>query len=256
MKKILFSLLTTLVLIYLFIVALMYFSQRSLLFYPQPSPEQYTEQSVEFNNQGQRLPGWVVNPGKAHALIYFGGNAEQVEQNSSSFYQLLPDYTIYLMPYRGYGSTPGQPTEAGLFSDALYIHDEIKDNYLSISAIGRSLGSGIATYVAANRNIERLVLITPYDSMARVAQGHYPFLPASFLIKDKFESFKRAKDVKAKTLLFIAGTDVVVPPQHAIELSQHFKPDQLSQLIIEQAGHNDIIIYPQYKQTLKSFMSR
>lgn len=256
MKKVFLSLLQTIALIYLATVALMYLMQRSLLYHPAPSPKQFAEKPVSFDNAGQKLQGWVLNPGQPHAVLYYGGNAEQVEQNTLPFYQQLPQYTIYLVPYRGYGNNDGSPTEQGLFSDALHVYDQIKDQHQSISAIGRSLGSGVAGYVAANRSVERLVLITPYDSIANVAQGHYPFLPAQWLIKDKYETFKRADKISAKTLVFIAGRDVVVPARHAYRLIPYLSNSQVEQLTIDDAGHNDISSFVEYKAALTDFMKR
>jgi pimeloyl-ACP methyl ester carboxylesterase len=250
------GILQTLVTVYLAVLVLMYLMQRSLLYFPVPSPLKYGERQVTFDNQGQSLSGWVLNPGKEHAIIYFGGNAESIEQNTRQFKQALPQYSIYLVPYRGYGNNLGEPTEQGLFSDALHIYDQIQSQHQTISAMGRSLGSGVASYIAANRTIDKLVLITPYDSIARVAQGHYPILPVSFLVKDKYESFKLADKISAKTLVFIAGQDVVVPPEHAHKLIEHLTNTQVEQLTIDQAGHNDISDYPQYQQTLTRFMTR
>ena len=87
------------------------------------------------------------------AIIYFGGNAESMAQSSDEIARQFPAFTVYLMDYRGYGRSTGEPSEEGLYSDALKLYDTMKSKYESISIGGRSLGSGIAVYVASQRKV-------------------------------------------------------------------------------------------------------
>ncbi len=113
---------------------------------------------------------------------------------------MLSGYTVYLIPYRGYGNNAGTPAEQVLYSDAVQIYTTIKDQHDSVSLMGRSLGSGIATYVAANRQVDKLILVTPFDSIENVAKDIYWMFPVSLLIKDKFRSSERVKDITAPNL--------------------------------------------------------
>lgn len=250
------SVIKAVVLCYVIILLLMYFFQRSLLYFPPPPPSSVNEQPITFKSEGQQLNGWVINPGQSNAIIYFGGNAEGIEQNATLFNEKLPNDTVYLIQYRGYGSSSGKPTEQALFSDALFIYDQIQAKYDTISTIGRSLGTGVATYLATSRTIANLVLITPFDSIVNVAQNAYPFLPVGLLMKDKYESWRRADKVTARTLVFIAGKDQIVPPIHAKKLLSHFTDTQASELTISDASHNDISTYPEYGTALSLFFEQ
>lgn len=260
MSQTLLTLLKFAAVVYLGIIVLMYLLQRQLLYFPTDAPTQtpvadgIAQQTVEFNNNGISLKGWVINPGQTRALLYFGGNAEQIEQNSGWFRRWLPHTSVYLINYRGYGHSSGKPTQNGLFSDALSIYDQIAAKHQHIIAMGRSLGSGIATYLAARRDISQLLLITPYDSIANVARQHYPYLPVGLLLKDHYASWKMADKVSADTLLLIAEQDRVIPPAHAARLATYLVNSNTTSVLIDKAGHNDISAYPAYTRAIVDFL--
>ena len=87
----------------------------------------------------------VLNPGSDQAVLYFGGNADSMALNAPELSFVLPELTIYLVNYRGYGGSGGAPTEAGLYSDALFLFDELSQRHVATYVVGRSLGSGVAT---------------------------------------------------------------------------------------------------------------
>ena len=120
--------------------------------------------------------------------------------------------------------------------------------------MGRSLGSGVAVYVAINRKVARMILATPYDSIENVAQDKYPIFPIRILLKDKFESWRRAPLVRAATLVLIAGDDQVVPRSNSDRLIAQFRvrPDVV---VIGQAGHNTISVKSGYAQAIRVFLA-
>ena len=159
------------------------------------------------------------------------------------------------MDYRGYGKSEGTPTEEGLYSDALAIYDAIEEKHESVSLIGRSLGSGVAVYLAAHREIDKLILLTPYDSIVKVAQVHYPFIPAHYVARDRFEAFRYAPDISAPVLIVTAELDRVVPVERALNLQKYFSPDQLTYRMIRSAAHNDVTDFSEYRQLLRNFVA-
>jgi hypothetical protein len=240
---------------YLLIVALVYLRQRSMLFYPVPASEGIMEETISFKNRDISLHGWVLNKGQAEAMIYFGGNAEDITNNIDLFKDLFKNFTVYLIDYRGYGNSQGEPTEQGLFSDAIAIYDQIQALHPSISLMGRSLGSGVAVYLASKRDIEQLFLLTPYDSVAELAQTHYPYLPARYLARDRFESITYAKNINAPVLIIAAELDRVVPYKHAEKLRDQFTRAQVSYHLIAGARHNDVTSFPRYREVIEAFIA-
>ncbi|ABV36881.1 conserved hypothetical protein [Shewanella sediminis HAW-EB3] len=255
MKSTMLSMLVTLLLIYLSVCLVVFLLQRKLLYFPTPPllhfspPMEATK--VSFENGGERLSGWVVNEGRAKALLYYGGNAENIEYNITFFKDNLPDYTIYLIAYRGYGDSTGEPTEAHLYSDALHIFDQVTAEHSQLSLLGRSLGSGVATYVATHREVDKLVLVTPFDSTANVARSVYWMFPVSLLITDKYESAKRAPNIVAKTTIIYAENDNVIPRESTERLIEAFSHRLENSILIRSADHNDISEFPEYAVRLK-----
>ncbi|MEO6173158.1 MAG: alpha/beta hydrolase [Arenimonas sp.] len=239
--------------IYLSLCAWLYMQQRSMLYFPVPAISNVQAQPFELASDGLKLNGWVVNPGQSEAVIYFGGNGEQVEWNVPEFQASIPNKSVYLVPYRSYGGNPGEVTEENLYLDALNLFDNIKPQYQQVSLIGRSLGTGVATYVAAERNVNKLILVTPYDSIVNVAQDKYTIFPVSLLIKDRFESAERADKIKANTLIMIAGNDEVIPRANTENLIRHFK-QKPNVVVFKALGHNSISDGSNYQKAIAEFL--
>ncbi|MCF6253315.1 MAG: alpha/beta hydrolase, partial [Thiomicrorhabdus sp.] len=187
--------LVVILLVYIALSAYLFFAQRSFLYFPPP-PSQHGYPEETFQLETARVQVIVLNEGQQHALLYFGGNAEAVEHNAPEFIQHFPNHTIYLVQYRGYGNSTGKPTEANLYADALAIFDRIKQRHTRISVVGRSLGSGVATFLTAQKLVQTLILVTPFDSIEAVAQKTFPFFPVSLLLQDKYNSLERAKTIQ------------------------------------------------------------
>ena len=201
------------------------------------------------------LRGWKLNPGKARALIYFGGNAERLESSRDDFTRLFPERTVYLLSYRGYGASDGQPSEAALFGDALALYDAVRAQHAQadIAIIGRSLGSGVASYLASQRPVKKLALITPFDSIAELAQSHYRWLPARWLVSDAYASQHYLQQYAGSLLILRAGRDQVVPAANTDQLIAALT-GPANVVDFPQADHNDIALDPRYQQALQDFL--
>lgn len=240
--------------LYLLLTGLLFIFQRSLLYFPTPNYK-HNHEVLEIENDSERINIIKLNAGNDRALIYFGGNAEAVIANAQEFGLRFPTTTIYLVNYRGYGSSTGKPTESGLFSDALAIFDSINTSHNHISVIGRSLGSGVAMYLAAHRPADRLALVTPFDSIVAVAKNQFPIFPISLLIKDKFDSISLSPKVDAPVLIIAGQKDTIIPLQHSERLYQSFAENQASMTVIKQAGHNNISLFDAYFESLSRFLN-
>ena len=230
----------------------LYLVQRNFIYFPVPELQTGLPAKI-YENQGEKIKVFTLNQGKGQALIYFGGNAENVAYNVDEFSRLFPEYAIYLVNYRGYGGSTGEATEKGIYSDAIYIYDQIKDRHQGISVVGRSLGTAIATYVASNREVQKLVLVTPFDSIESIAKSQYPIFPVSILLKDKHDSYSRAKNILADTLVIAASTDRIISMSHTERLIEGFEIDVKFE-VIDGAGHNDLSEYSQYTELLERFL--
>ncbi|MCP4391853.1 MAG: alpha/beta hydrolase, partial [Gammaproteobacteria bacterium] len=240
--------------IYLLLAAFLYVFQRKLIYFPVAVDPAFNAQEVAIDNKGVGLHGWVLNPGQQKAVIYFGGNSELITHRREFFEDVFRDYSVYLINYRGYGNSEGSPSEAGLNSDALAIFDFVSTGHASVTAYGRSLGSGIAVYLAANRPLEKLMLLTPYDSVAAVARKIYPLFPVRYLIKDNFDSAALAADIEIPVLITSAEYDREIKLSHTLALKQRFTRALLDYQMIAGAAHNNIVDFPDYRDAVKKFV--
>lgn len=238
---------------YVGIGLLLYTFQYKLLYHPTPKIKIDYPQIV-LHQKAADVVVHVLNMGHKNAILYFGGNAESMAQSADYIAAQFPGFTCYLMDYRGFGESTGTPSEAALYRDALALYDRVAKKHARISIGGRSLGTGIATYVAAHRAVSKLALITPYDSIVSVAQGRYPFYPAKWLVKDRYDSLARVKDIQAKTFIVIAQNDKVIPREHTQKLIDAFNAEQLQVTVIKNRGHMDISDDAGYYKIMQDFI--
>ena len=242
-------------LVYLGFGLYLYAAQRSFMYLPVAENHAKDIRFEILHSAGERIKVWTFGPPQDSAILYFGGNAEDVYHNVPDFQRTLPAHRVYLVNYRGYGGSSGAPTQQALFADALNIYDELRQRHARVSVIGRSLGSGVATYLASQRPVERLILATPHDSALAIAQRMYPIYPVSFLLKDKYESVEYAPRITSPTLILTAEHDHIIPLQYSLRLAQAFAPQLVKQVSIENAGHNGLSGYPRYWDEIERFLA-
>jgi pimeloyl-ACP methyl ester carboxylesterase len=241
--------------LYAVLCVYVYARQRSLIYYPTPASGSGVGEAVAFPVPGAVLQLWVVRRPGSSAVLYFGGNAESVVDSAEELARAVPDRTWVFVNYRGYGGSTGKPSESALVADALAIFDWAKATHSEVAVVGRSLGSGVAVQLAAARPVSRLVLVTPFDSLVSVGQAALPWLPVSWLAKDRFESVKYAPSVSCPTLALVAGNDEVITAAHARALVAAFRPGGITVIEVPGAGHNDIQLWPPYDATVSGFLN-
>jgi pimeloyl-ACP methyl ester carboxylesterase len=247
--------------------AMVYFRQDQLLFHPRPFPGNFDPQAFKpseytVKHQDIKLHGWLLHfkpiTTQTPLVIYYGGNAEEmskqlVDRNKWGAGALL------LMNYRGYGDSTGKPSADNLKSDALFIFDQLlKETSIDkkdIVLIGRSLGSGLATYVASQRDVKRIILITPFDTMSNVAQYHYPWLPVSALLSNRFNSLELTPKIDASLLTLIASQDTVIPRRFSENLIRHWKGEKKVSHI-PNSNHGSINSQPEYWHAIHAFIQQ
>jgi pimeloyl-ACP methyl ester carboxylesterase len=236
-------------LIYAALCLALFFGQRSFLYYPQ-AKSAADDNTFTLNTDGERvLVTTRPRPG-SEAVIYFGGNAEDVFRSLPTLESAFPERSLYALNYRGYGGSTGKPSEPALIADALTLFDRVHIEHPHITIIGRSLGSGVAVHIASMRPVERLVLVTPYDSLANIAAIHFPYFPVRRLLLDKFESWRYAPKITAPTQMIAARNDEVIPLASTESLYKRLPRSLATLTVIKGVGHNDISDSPEYVRLL------
>jgi len=240
-----------------------YVRQERMLFFPRPNDpalrEQWRWKRVEIPSGEHVLEGWWADAGAPESnltLVYFGGNAEDVLFTARNAGRHAARRML-VVNYRGYGGSPGKPSQKALFEDALAIHAYLLGpggaEPQDLVAIGRSLGSGVATMLAAERELRAVVLVTPFDSIKAVAARHYPSMLVEWLLRHPFPSVEMAPRARVPALFLIADNDEVIAPHHAHALARAWAGEKHIRTFAN-AGHNDIDLHPDYYATLNAFL--
>jgi pimeloyl-ACP methyl ester carboxylesterase len=238
--------------VYLAVCAAMFAFQRSLLYFPQPRLVTAAASTLRLQAPGSELVVTVRPHAGLKAIIYFGGNAEDVSMNLEGFSRAFPQHALYLLHYRGYGGSSGKPSETANNTDALALFQMVHARHPDVAVIGRSLGSGVAVRLASEAAVARLVLVTPYDSIEEIAAAQYPYLPVRWLLLDRYQSWKYAPLVRIPTTLIAAENDEVIPRASTEKLLARFPAGGASMTVIAGVGHNDIGMASTYIPTLQA----
>lgn len=237
--------------VYAGLCLLLFLAQRSFIYFPQSKSQTDNSPTLTLDGEGENLLVSTRPRTGPDAVIYFGGNAEDVSQSLPTLADAFPERSLYALNYRGYGGSTGKPSEAAIISDAIRLFDRIYADHPHIVVIGRSLGSGVAIHVASERPVERLVLVTPYDSLVNIAAIQFRYFPLSWLMLDKFESWHYAPKVAASTQLIVAQNDEVIPLASSEALYRHLPHSLAILTIIPGVGHNTIAESPGYIPALR-----
>jgi uncharacterized protein len=216
------SLLLLVAVSYVAVVALAYFMQRAMMYFPEKvrsSPEQAgfaeAEEVILDTADGERLIAWHVPPrGENPVLLYFHGNGGAIGYRVDRFRALTSvGFGLVALSYRGYGGSTGKPSEQGLLADAEAAYRFAVSRYpvKRLAVWGESLGSGVAVALASEKAVSRVVLEAPFASAVEIGAAAYPFLPVRWLMKDQFRSDLRAGKVRAPVLILHGERDAVVP---------------------------------------------
>jgi fermentation-respiration switch protein FrsA (DUF1100 family) len=250
--------------------ALLYFQQEKLLFYPDTINEgnrrvikeryRNVEEVTVSAADGTRLHGWFQRAsaaGPAPLVIYFGGNAEDL-----SFLPAPSDrvkgWSMLAVNYRSYGLSEGTPGERALFTDALALYDTFtrrsEVDATRVAVMGRSLGSGVATYLAARRPVRAVVLVTPYDSVMNVAREKLWFAPVSLILKHPFDSLALAPRVDKPALFMVAEEDTTIPLPHSRRLYEAWAGPKRWHLV-KRENHDSIEFDADYWRVIGDFLN-
>ena len=208
---------------YLIITFALYFFQRNLLYYP--AINNYSGEKLNVSVEKVKIKtedniellSWYhkKNSGDYKTILFLHGNAGTLENRIYKINHLKNmNVNFLIIAWRGFSGNKGKPTEKGLYEDARSALRWLKNKGVkeeSIIIYGESLGTGVATEIAQNKNFAGVILETPFTSMVSAGKSKYPFFPVSFLLKDKYESDKKIKNIKSPILIMHGEVDKLVP---------------------------------------------
>jgi len=215
--------LLTFIIIYTFVVIFVFSSQRNLLYHPKENNYYGDELLVDISRVKIKtkdnidLISWYhnKNPINYKTILFLHGNAGSLENRIhkiNHFKDMKVNFLI--IAWRGFSGNKGKPTEKGLYEDARSAVAWLKSKNIkerNIIIYGESLGTAVAVEIAQNRNFAGIILESPFTSMTDVGKNKYPFLPIKLLLKDKYESDKKIKNISIPILIMHGKVDKIVP---------------------------------------------
>ncbi|HRP58469.1 alpha/beta fold hydrolase [Agriterribacter sp.] len=252
--------------VYLLCGIAFYLLQDRFLFHPvalkRSSPYHFSASSREINvavdkQSNMNIVQFLTRDSLPRGVVlYFHGN----RKNIGWYAAYAPGFTskgyeVWMIDYPGFGKSTGRLTEQKLYDDALQLYVMARSKFPanSITVYGKSLGTGIASWLAAKRSCNQLILETPYYSMTSLVQHYLPIYPVSTLLKYKLPVYKYISLVNAPVTVFHGTDDKVIPYSNAHRLKEamHTKDRFIA---IKNAGHNNLKDYPRFQNTLDSLL--
>ena len=222
-KMYIFSIVCSVILIYIIIAFILYNSQRSLMYLPTENNYSGDKLTVSIdrikikNDDNIELLAWYHEKDieKYKTILFLHGNAGSLENRIHKINHFNDmDVNFLIVAWRGFSGNEGKPTENGLYIDAKSAVKWLTNkgvNEKDIIIYGESLGTGVGTEIAQNKNFAGIILESPFTSMVAAAKSNYPIFPIRLLLKDKYESDKKIKNIKSPILIMHGEVDKIVP---------------------------------------------
>ncbi len=263
MKKI-YSIFPAGMLIYGAICGAYYLLQEKLIFHPIKLPESYqfpfktafSEHNLIAPDNAKINMVWFKSVAPKGVILYCHGNADNIERWGKITERLVPlGYDVMIHDYRGFGKSTGNRSEETLFSDAQMVYDFAKTQYSEnqIITYGRSLGTGIATYLAANNEPKTLILETPYFSMLDMSQRYSSLLPTEVLLRYQLRTDLNIVKVKCPITIFHGTKDEVVPYESGLKLKALLKNGDEFVTILN-GMHGDLEFTTEYQTSIAKLL--
>lgn len=223
--------------LYIALVAIVYFRQRSMIFFPT---HRAISTSLTPWSDGGRTIGYcreVPNAGTIWLMLH--GNAGQAADRDYVLPCLSDQDSLYLLEYPGYGFREGSPSLKSMNQAASEAYQLLRSRNPNspVCVLGESIGSGPACALAREKIVpDKIVLVVPFDSLANLASRQFPFLPVRLLLRDTWDNVESLKHYNGPVEIFGAIDDAIIPIEHAKALAGQIPA---AQFITITGGHND-----------------
>ena len=221
--KYIYILITSAIVIYLILLTLIYINQRKLLYLP--SENNYLDDPINFTyneffievDKDVKIKSWLIEKDlkKYKTILFLHGNAGNLFNRSYKLNRLNElNLNVLIISWRSFSGNSGKPNETNLYGDAKKAVKWLNERGVETKNIilyGESLGTGVAVEIGQNNKFNSNILESPYTSMIKAAKIYYPYLPVKFLLKDKYDSEKKIKNIKTPILIMHGKKDNIVP---------------------------------------------
>lgn len=205
--------------------------------------------------QGIYLPS-TAGDGQDMLILGFGGNAWNGQHVASELHRLFPQAHVVAFHYRGYRPSTGTPSAKALIEDAPLIYDRAIERArpTRVVAAGFSIGSGVAADLARERDLDGIILVTPFDSLKSVASDLFPWLPVGPFFQHEMDVAGALRGNGVPVAIIAAGRDEIIAAKRT-EALRKVVPNMVFDRTVAGAGHNDIYGRAEFDEGMREAFS-
>lgn len=251
--------------IYVFGGVILYYVQERFIFLDHALPPDF---SFDFPSDFEEVNLSSADGANLHALhfaqqrpkgviLYYHGNAGTLHRWGEVVqYHVRLGYDVIVMDYRGYGKSTGKRSQNSMLADAERFYDYTLEHYSEdqITVYGRSLGTGLATYVSSKHTPKRLMLETPYHDLKSLAQRYYPIFPVGVALRFNFKTNEYIQSVDCPIYIFHGTEDEVVPYKHGQRLYESIPAGKAEFFTIPEGAHKNLIKFAEFRKAVEGVL--
>lgn len=262
--------------IFLAIFAILYV-QPSAFFYPWHDEKSYNMllnekdfEEISLTCDNKKLHGWLkynTYEKNSPLVIMFCGNSQNSSNTcaffqKNNFYKTFDGYNLMIIDYPGYGLSEGKPSDESMFKSALTVYDYATTldsvNKDRIVVLGFSIGTGVASYVASQRDVNGLILIAPYDTTLSLYNEALNIFhgPLKILARFQFDSISYAQNINVSPLIIASYDDEVISYKYTLNLINYFKKDIEHKVLLNNVGHNEFFNQEIVKTEISRYLQK
>lgn len=263
-RKKLWPIVRILLIIYVMGGIVLFFLQDLIIFHPRSLPLSHRFnfsqpfKEVNISPDGKRninILQFFPERSAKGIVLYFHGNMTNIERYAKfASYFTKNDFEVWMIDYPGYGKTTGRRSEKTMYEDALLLYNLATEKTAAENIIiyGKSLGTGVASYLASLKPNKKLILETPYYSMTSMSHNYVPIYPAS-LLRYNFPTNEYLTKVKSPVIIFHGTDDEVIPYKQSLQLKKKIPGIEL--ITVPNGKHNNLYEFPAVTQKLDSLLT-
>ena len=250
-----------------------YYGQNLLLYYPDNSEgsayylrQRESFQEIKIEGDNVQYGGWLYKSpeGSENTIIYFGGNAESSANTLCGYdfeewWETFQNYNFLMVDYPGYGLSQGETTKENLLKMAQETFRFVEKNddlNQEIVVMGYSLGTGIASYIASEYPVDKLILLAPYDKMENVYNEYVNIFhgPLKYLVRNDYDSMACAREIALRPLIIASKADEVIPYELSATLAEGFS-NGAEFMTLEGVSHSDFMYQKNVRDKIETFLN-
>lgn len=238
--------------IYLVFGVILYFNQRSMIYFPSYQDFYKCEGFDNYEKIDYNGTRFYFKQRNENVIVYYHGNAGSAcDRSQNKFIFEKTNNSLIFVEYAGFSNDNRKPSKELILNDVKNINNFIEEQrFKKIIIYGESLGSAVGSYHAKIGNIEHLILVTPFSSIKDIAKSQFPYFPVNLILKENYDNIKWLSNYEGKITILHGNKDSVVPAKFSKKLYENLKTENKQYILIEGFNHNDLWLSNEFNDKL------